>query len=117
MPIGMKLNIQEWIVSDTHRHYITEGLALTSRNHPIGWHADQTPEPMDLTEREEDIAITVFAMDAVKAAALWPEGLEVHVERPEQWAEVRPAVGALLGRLAGADEINIYPSPQNTGQY
>ena len=113
----MRLDIEQWDLSETHRHYITEGFALTARKNPIGRHRDQTPEAMELTDREEDIAVRVFAITAITAATLWPRGLEVHVELPEHWDEVHPAVTELLGRLANADEVHIFPSPQNPGQY
>lgn len=113
----MKLDVELWIKSDTHRHYLTNDLELTSSTSPVSWFRRETPEVLNLSEQEEDIAVGIFSINAISAATLWPRGLEIEVDDASQWDEVQPAVLSLLSHIAGADEINIFPSSQNPDQY
>lgn len=114
---GMNLEVEQWIRSETHRHYLMQDLELTGSMSAVSWFRDKTPEILDLSEREEDIAVGIFSINAVTAATLGRKDIEIYVDKPEDWEEVEPAILSLLGRLAGADEVHLFPSPQNPDQY
>lgn len=113
----MNLDIEIWKVSETQRRYLSDSLALTNRNYPISWFKGKTPEELDLSEGEENLAVGIFTIIAIKAATIWPSSLDVQVEGQDDWAEVEPAVLAVLQSHTGAEEVSTFDSPQNMGEY
>ncbi len=109
----MKLSVEIWEVAETERRYLSEDLSLTSRNYPISWFKEKSPEHLELDEGEEDLAVGIFTVNSIKAATIWPNCVEVQVENPSQWSEVQPAILAILQSHAGVDEVTTYASPHN----
>jgi hypothetical protein len=109
----MKLSVEIWKVSETQRHYLTNDLLLTSGASSVSWFKEKMPEALELSEREEDLAMGIFAISAITSAAIWPRGLEIDVEDPKNWEEVEPGILNLLQSHTGAEDVTTFDSPQN----
>lgn len=109
----MQLSVEIWKVRETKRHYLTNDLLLSSRISPVSWFKEKMPEALELSEREEDLAVGIFAINAITSAAIWPRGLEIDVEDPQKWEEVEPDILYLLQSHTGAEDVTTFDSPQN----